>query len=63
MKREEIERNFYRIRVPFGWILEVWSDVSSPVYTGYYTTEYKEGYEWRISVTFIFDPFHLWKIK
>ena len=63
MEREEIERNYCRIRVPFGWILEVVDDVRSPVNKGYSTPDYEEGYEWRRSVTFIFDPFHVWKIN
>lgn len=63
MKREKIERNYYRIKVPFGWILEVVSDVRSPINQGYSTPDYLEGYEWRVSVTFIFDPFHMWKLN
>jgi 3-methyladenine DNA glycosylase AlkC len=62
MKRDRIEENCYRIRVPWGWIVEVYQDVFTPMYTGYEQPEMKTGYEWRVSITFVFDPFHWWKI-
>ena len=49
-----------RSRVPWGWIMMTCDDAYIMRSDGYtYTPE--AGYQWRTSITFIFDPFHWWK--
>lgn len=49
-----------RTRVPWGWLVMSTDDVMTPVNTGYSLPETFTGYEWRTSITFVFDPFHKW---
>lgn len=62
MEFEDIKTNlgdsFRRARIFGGWLVTVTSDVI-------HDTEYNgmtSGHDWRTSVTFVFDPFHLWRI-
>lgn len=60
MKREAIDiKNssfyYFRTKVPWGWIVECVGDVMEK--------NMESGYQWRPSITFVFDPFHWWKIK
>lgn len=51
--------HFQRAKIFGGWIVTVSSNVS-------HIMEYNridDGYDWRTSITFVFDPFHLWRIK
>ncbi len=65
---EELDSSdgFYyrRAKVFGGWLVNCSADVMSPIYTGYTIPpyEYKQGYEWRISITFVPDPNHQWII-
>lgn len=46
-----------RCRVPFGWLVTATEDVVDNLH------ERREaGYEWRTSITFVFDPFKMWKV-
>lgn len=55
--------SLYRTRVPFGWLVMSTDEVLSPRNSGYSMPEYTNGYEWRTSITYVFDPFKMWKIK
>lgn len=63
---EEIkhDRGFYlqRTKVFGGWLVSTVDDVRSPVYNGYNTPDYTQGYEWRTSITFVPDPSHEWEL-
>ena len=45
-----------RSKIFGGWLVLVTSYV-------FHTDGNYNGIDWRTSVTFVFDPFHLWKIK
>ena len=63
MKFEEIQTDladtFRRAKVFGGWIVTVTSDVVHMTDS----TGMNNGWDWRTSMAFVFDPFHLWKIK
>lgn len=47
-----------RARVPWGWLVMSTQDV----YRIYGDSVLPQpGYEWRTSITFVFDPFHWWR--
>ena len=54
---QQIESNnghyMYRAKVIGGWLVLVCNDVL--------TSDFRSGYEWRESVTFVPDPNHEWK--
>lgn len=63
LKWEPVDQNMAttisRAKVPWGWILLAVDDVykiDSP-----HSYLIGPGYEWRTSITFMFDPFHWWK--
>ena len=58
MKWEKVESYTKRMRVPFGWIVKCYEDVLVRSFEGYWET----GFEWSISVVFIPDPFHWWRL-
>ena len=58
LRREEIESNSYRVRVPWGWLFIEYQDVYIDRGNGM-----ECGWEWRPAICFVFDPFHWWKIK
>jgi len=51
-----------RTKIFGGWLVTTIDEVRSPIYTGYNQPEYKEGYEWRTSITYVHDPNHDWKL-
>ena len=51
--------HIYRTRVPWGWLVLAVDDVPRSFPDGR-LIEY--GYEWRNHLTFVFDPFHMWKV-
>lgn len=61
MSWEKIDDEYSRVKVPWGWLVQQQSDVMTPINTGYAQPELQRGYEYRASITFIFDPFHIWK--
>jgi len=63
MNWEKIDESISRSRAPWGWLVMYQTDVYTPMNTGYAQPEMMQGYEWRTSITFVFDPFHTWKIK
>lgn len=62
---EKVETNLgasfmQRAKVPMGWLVEDSTDVCHMLYnekTGAGTS----GWDWRVTLTFVFDPFHLWR--
>lgn len=50
-----------RARIPMGWIVEESTVVSHMLFNAKYGGNGPDGYDWRISITFVFDPLHLWK--
>jgi len=52
----EYSEHISRTRTMFGWLVIVVNDVM----THFSDNRIEHGYEWRSSVTFIFDPFHTW---
>lgn len=50
-----------RARIPMGWLVEESTNVSHMMYQAKYGGNGADGYDWRISMTFVFDPLHLWK--
>jgi hypothetical protein len=62
MEWEQIDKHGFerRARVPFGWLFRideiVWHEPNKDFAGG-------DGWDWRPAVTFIFDPFHCWKLK
>lgn len=65
MKREAIihtnANHLYRTRTPWGWLVESVDDVCTPA--DYTNNIHAYGSEWRTSITFVFDPFHMWKVE
>lgn len=61
MKWTKIDDCISRCRVPWGWLVMHQSDAITPVNKGYTIPVYETGYEWRTAITFVFDPFHMWK--
>ena len=61
----EHDRSNYltRSRTPWGWLVMSTDDALTSQYTVYSTPENMTGYQWRTSITFVFDPFHCWKNK
>lgn len=55
---ETINDNLYRVRVPFGWLVRWCDDMWEDLGRGH---GIECGYNWRNSITFVFDPFHVWK--
>jgi hypothetical protein len=51
-----------RTKIFGGWLVTTIDEVRSPFDTGYTQPEYKEGYEWRTSITFVPDLNHEWKL-
>lgn len=64
MKWEKLEEfcTISRAKIPWGWLVMSVNDVMTPMNTGYDKPEMLQGYEWRSSITFVFDPFHWWKL-
>jgi hypothetical protein len=66
MKWEEVDNGDYaglvcRTRVPWGWIVKYTEDViHNRLETGQGMVG---GWDWRTSITFVFDPFHWWRLK
>jgi hypothetical protein len=63
---ESVETNLgassmQRARVPLGWVVEDSTDVCHMSYAAQYGADGPSGWDWRISMTFVFDPFHLWR--
>ena len=59
MVREWIEEGYLeRIKVPWGWLVRSYSDVCHHLPD----QGVQSGWDWRVSVTFVLDPFHWWKI-
>lgn len=50
-----------RAKVPMGWLVEASTNVSHMMYQAQYGGNGPDGYDWRVAITFVFDPFHLWK--
>lgn len=48
---------YQRCRVPFGWIVECTTNVMHVFPDG----RFDNGWDWRVGITFVFDPFHWWK--
>lgn len=67
MKWESVHQdhaqNIYRAAIIGGWLVMSVDDVRSPIYTGYPQPEYKDGYEWRSSITFVPDINHEWDLN
>lgn len=63
MKWETISNDgnlrMYRSRTPWGWLVLATDDIPRSFPDGR-MMEY--GYEWRNHLTFVFDPFHSWKV-
>lgn len=60
MKWQWIEKGYLeRARVPYGWLVRSHSDVC------HFLPDQgvKSGWDWRVSICFVFDPFHWWKLK
>jgi len=62
MDWEWIEDGYLRrLRTPMGWIVQSFTDIAHD------RSEYGQGmacgWDWRTALTFVFDPFHNWKIK
>lgn len=58
-KFEQIDSHHQRAKVPGGWLVKVFEDVTT------YLGEDRgivDGYNWRIAMTFVPDPKHEWKI-
>jgi|WetSurMetagenome_2_1015567.scaffolds.fasta_scaffold653595_1 hypothetical protein len=63
---EKVETNLgasfmQRAKVPMGWLVEDSTDVAHMSYAAQYGCNGPSGFDWRISLTFVFDPFHLWR--
>ena len=61
LKWEEIKDNMghgalFRARVPWGWLVREEQDVF------HLTMDRSWGWDWRTSLTFVFDPFHWWRV-
>jgi hypothetical protein len=53
--------NIRRARVPMGWLVEESTDVCHMYYNAVIGSSSPSGFDWRIALTFVFDPFHLWR--
>lgn len=47
-----------RTRIPWGWLVMTTSEVVHDIHGGL-----NSGWDWRSSMTFVFDPFHWWKVN
>lgn len=62
MDWEWIDEDFLkRARVPWGWLVQAYEDVAHNMAVVGKGMEF--GWDHRISITFVFDPFHRWRIK
>lgn len=56
---ESLDSNdsFYysRAKIPNGWLYKCTADVQTSVNTGYDKPENMQGYEWRVTMTFVPD--------
>jgi hypothetical protein len=49
-----------RAKIPTGWLVEETTSVSHIVFH-YQSGNDADGYDFRVTLTYVFDPFHLWK--
>lgn len=67
LKWEEIkhDRGFYLTRTPIfgGWLVQMISDVMTPVNKGFDRDVIESGVEWRSSITFVPDCDHQWDLE
>lgn len=61
MEWEQVEPELQRVKVPGGWLVKAYTDVIH--YTPDFNQVMTHGYDWRISICFVPDPNHEWKIK
>jgi putative IMPACT (imprinted ancient) family translation regulator len=66
LKWEKVESDDHsslsRVKVPWGWLVNNMDDVITQTYQGYSHPVPERNYEWRNTLTFVFDPFHWWKL-
>ena len=53
--KHDLSDSLFRTKVPFGWLVVISSDVVHS------KRDMQSGWDWRSSITFVFDPFHWWK--
>lgn len=58
MEWEAIDPGLERSKTPFGWLVKH-TDEASTFFGEERGIDW--NYEWRVSITFVFDPFHFWK--
>ena len=51
-----------RCKVPWGWLVQSFENVFHPSKVEY-PGQFGTGFDYRIALTFVFDPFHWWKIS
>jgi len=57
--KSDLEGYVWRTRIPFiGWLVLYTTDVLVCLNK---EEGFKDGYEWRNTITFVPDPFYLWK--
>jgi len=55
--KHDLADSMFRTRVPWGWLVVVSADVVHDQ-----NGSWQSGWDWRTSITFMFDPFHRWKV-
>jgi hypothetical protein len=61
MNWEDIDNYRRRLHVPWGWIYREVEDVAHNMIVDGRGVE--RGWDYRIAVCFVFDPFHWWRIE
>lgn len=56
MEWEDIDNYHKRCSIPGGWLVKAYEDVFQK------DTDDTVGYDWRMSMCFVPDPLHEWKI-
>ena len=63
LKWEWIHEGFMqRSKVPWGWLVRCYENVFHPDKVTY-SDQYGTGFDYRIFVCFVFDPFHWWNTE
>ena len=56
--KHDLADAMWRTRVPWGWLVMMSAEVMHQFPDG----RFDSGWDWRTSITFMFDPFHRWKV-
>lgn len=58
---EQVDHDIQRARIPMGWLVREYQDVLHfNVFDHEHTTD---GYDWRVTLTFVPDPNNEWKLE